>query len=142
MGGWLSGAQVGSVEGRRARHFRGLPHSQAHQREALYVHAWTPALTVVSDAIAYVNDHPRPLALYVFDHDEEAVEKVLAETISGGVTVNDTMLHIAQDDMPFGGVGPSGMGHYHGKEGFDTFTKKKPAFYQARLNATDIMRPP
>ena len=100
------------------------------------------AYDTLDDAIAYVNDHPRPLALYVFDHDEEAVEKVLAETISGGVTVNDTMLHIAQDDMPFGGVGPSGMGHYHGKEGFDTFTKKKPVFYQARLNATDIMRPP
>jgi coniferyl-aldehyde dehydrogenase len=71
----------------------------------------------LDDAIAYVNDRPRPLALYVFDHDEEAVEKVLSETTSGGVTVNDTMLHIAQDDMPFGGVGPSGMGHYHGKEG-------------------------
>ncbi len=96
----------------------------------------------LDEAIAYVNDHPRPLALYVFDHDDEAVEKVLRETTSGGVTVNDTMLHIAQDDMPFGGVGPSGMGHYHGREGFDTFTKKKPVFYQSRLNATDLMRPP
>ncbi|MFO0638367.1 MAG: coniferyl aldehyde dehydrogenase [Polyangiaceae bacterium] len=96
----------------------------------------------LDDAIAYVNDRPRPLALYVFDHDEEAVEKVLSETTSGGVTVNDTMLHIAQDDMPFGGVGPSGMGHYHGKEGFDALTKKKPVFYQARLNASDLMRPP
>lgn len=100
------------------------------------------AYDTLEDAIAYVNDHPRPLALYMFDHDEEAVEKVLAETISGGVTVNDTMLHIAQDDMPFGGVGPSGMGHYHGKEGFDAFTKKKSVFYQARVNATGIMRPP
>jgi coniferyl-aldehyde dehydrogenase len=96
----------------------------------------------LDDAIAYVNDRPRPLALYVFDHDDEAVEKVLSETTSGGVTVNDTMLHIAQDDMPFGGVGPSGMGHYHGKEGFDALTKKKPVFYQARLNASDLMRPP
>jgi len=106
-----------------------------------------PILPVVpydtlDEAIAYVNDHPRPLALYVFENDDEAVEKVLAETTSGGVTVNDTMLHIAQDDLPFGGVGPSGMGHYHGKEGFDTFTKKKPVFYQSRLNATDIVRPP
>lgn len=106
-----------------------------------------PILPVVpydslDDAIGYVNDRPRPLALYVFENDEDAVEKVLAETTSGGVTVNDTMLHIAQDDLPFGGVGPSGMGHYHGKEGFDTFTKKKPVFYQSRLNATGIIRPP
>ncbi len=96
----------------------------------------------LDEAIAYVNDHPRPLALYYFDHDSDAVNRVLAETVSGGVTVNDTMLHIAQDDMPFGGVGPSGMGHYHGKEGFDAFTKKKPVFHQARLNATGLMRPP
>ena len=96
----------------------------------------------LDEAIAYVNDHPRPLALYVFENDDDAVEKVLAETTSGGVTVNDTMLHVAQDDLPFGGVGPSGIGHYHGKEGFDTFTKKKPVFYQSRLNATDIVRPP
>jgi coniferyl-aldehyde dehydrogenase len=96
----------------------------------------------LDEAIAYVNDHPRPLALYYFDHDSDAVNRVLAETVSGGVTVNDTMLHIAQDDMPFGGVGPSGMGHYHGKEGFDAFTKKKPVFHQSRLNATGLMRPP
>ncbi len=96
----------------------------------------------LDEAIAYVNDHPRPLALYFFDHDGEAVNKVLAETISGGVTVNDCMLHIAQDDLPFGGVGPSGMGHYHGKEGFDAFTKKKSVFYQSRLNASGVVRPP
>ena len=71
----------------------------------------------LDEAIAYVNARPRPLALYVFDHDRGGVERVLAETVSGGVSVNETILHIAQDDLPFGGVGPSGMGRYHGRDG-------------------------
>ena len=96
----------------------------------------------IDEAIAYVNDHPRPLALYFFDHDQNRIDKVLRETVSGGVCVNETMLHIAQDDLPFGGVGPSGMGHYHAKEGFDTFTKKKPIFYQSRINGTSLLKPP
>ena len=96
----------------------------------------------LDDAIAYVNDHPRPLALYFFDHDQKRIDKVLGETISGGVCVNETMLHVAQDDLPFGGVGPSGMGQYHAKEGFDSFTKKKPVFYQSRINGSALLRPP
>ena len=96
----------------------------------------------LDDAIAYVNDHPRPLALYFFSNDRAATERILEETISGGVTVNETMLHVAQDDLPFGGVGPSGMGHYHAHEGFQSFVKKKPIFRQARLNTTGLLRPP
>ena len=96
----------------------------------------------LDEAIAYVNDHPRPLALYFFDHDQKRIDKVLRETIAGGVCINETMLHIAQDDLPFGGVGPSGMGHYHAKEGFDAFTKKKPIFYQSRINGSALLRPP
>jgi len=103
-----------------------------------------PILTydTLDDAIAYVNDHPRPLALYYFSHDREAVDRVLGETTSGGVTINETMLHIAQDDLPFGGVGPSGMGHYHSREGFDAFSKKKAVFRQSRINTTGLLRPP
>ena len=67
---------------------------------------------------------------------------VLTETISGGVALNETMLQFAQDDLPFGGVGSSGMGHYHAFEGFEAFSKKKPIFHQARLNATSLLRPP
>ena len=93
-------------------------------------------------AIAYVNARPRPLALYVFDHDRAAVDRVLERTISGGVTVNETLLHIAQDDLPFGGVGPSGMGAYHGRAGFDTFSKLKPVFHQPRLNGLWLLKPP
>ena len=64
------------------------------------------------------------------------------QTIAGGVTVNDTILHIAQDDLPFGGVGPSGMGHYHGYEGFVTFSKMRPVFYQAPFSAIKFLWPP
>jgi len=96
----------------------------------------------LDEAIAYVNEHARPLALYVFSYDDDATQKVLDHTISGGVSVNETLMHFAQDDLPFGGVGPSGMGHYHAREGFDTFSKKKPIFYQARLNSTGMLRPP
>jgi coniferyl-aldehyde dehydrogenase len=96
----------------------------------------------LDDALGYVNDHPRPLALYLFSHDRVTTDRVLAETISGGVTVNETMLHVAQDDLPFGGVGPSGMGHYHAREGFLAFTKQKPVFRQSRINTTGLLRPP
>jgi acyl-CoA reductase-like NAD-dependent aldehyde dehydrogenase len=96
----------------------------------------------LDEAIAYVNARPRPLALYVFDDDRRNVAAVLERTVSGGVTVNDTILHIAQDNLPFGGVGPSGMGHYHGREGFDTFSKKKAVFRQSRLNGLGLFMPP
>ncbi|MCC6624202.1 MAG: coniferyl aldehyde dehydrogenase [Deltaproteobacteria bacterium] len=96
----------------------------------------------VDEAIAYVNDRPRPLALYYFDRDGARIKRVLRSTTSGGVTVNDTMLHIAQDDMPFGGVGPSGMGSCHGVEGFLTFSHKKAVFHQARFNTAGLLSPP
>ncbi len=93
-------------------------------------------------AIAYVNRHPRPLALYYFGHDGAARDRVLDETVAGGVTVNDTILHIAQEELPFGGVGPSGMGQYHGIEGFRTFSKQKAVFYQSGLNGMSLFNPP
>jgi coniferyl-aldehyde dehydrogenase len=93
-------------------------------------------------AIAYVNQRPRPLALYCFENDAGRRDRVLNETVAGGVTINDTILHIAQENLPFGGVGPSGMGHYHGYEGFKTFTKQKAVFYQSRLNGMSLFNPP
>jgi len=106
-----------------------------------------PVLPVVGygtldEAIAYVNAKPRPLALYLFEHDRGAIDRVLARTVSGGVTINDTLLHVAQDDLPFGGVGPSGIGRYHGREGFETFSHLKPVFHQSRLNGLPLFRPP
>jgi acyl-CoA reductase-like NAD-dependent aldehyde dehydrogenase len=94
------------------------------------------------EAIAYVNARPRPLALYVFDHDGAAVDAVLERTVSGGVGVNEAILQLAQDDLPFGGVGPSGMGEYHGRAGFETFSKRKAVFFQSRLNGLKLFRPP
>jgi acyl-CoA reductase-like NAD-dependent aldehyde dehydrogenase len=67
---------------------------------------------------------------------------VLGETVSGGATVNETILHIAQEDLPFGGVGPSGMGEYHGRAGFETFSKRKAVFRQSRFNLLGLFRPP
>jgi acyl-CoA reductase-like NAD-dependent aldehyde dehydrogenase len=96
----------------------------------------------LDEAIEYVSDHPRPLALYYFDDDQRRIDRVLRETISGGVVINDTMLHVAQSDLPFGGVGASGIGAYHGREGFDALTKKKPVFYQSRINGMGLLRPP
>jgi coniferyl-aldehyde dehydrogenase len=98
--------------------------------------------TDLDAAIAYVNRHPRPLALYCFENDSGRCDRVLNETVTGGVTVNDTILHIAQEELPFGGVGPSGMGHYHGIEGFKTFSKQKAVFYQSGLNAMSLFNPP
>ena len=100
------------------------------------------ACETVDAAIDYVNARPRPLALYHFDHDRARTQRVLDRTVAGGVTINDTVLHIAQSELPFGGVGPSGMGHYHGREGFLAFSKQKPVMYQARWSSMALMRPP
>ena len=92
--------------------------------------------------IARINAGPRPLAVYPFSHDKAAVHKVLERVMSGGVSVNDTLFHVGQHDLPFGGVGASGMGHYHGHEGFLTFSKAKGVFIKQRFNAARFIYPP
>lgn len=103
-----------------------------------------PVLTyrTLDQAIAFVNARPRPLALYYFERDSARIEQMMHQTIAGGVSINDVILHVAQHDLPFGGVGPSGIGHYHGKEGFDTFSKLKPVFMQSRINGVGLLKPP
>ena len=106
-----------------------------------------PLLPVVpygqlDDAIAFVNARPRPLALYYFDRDKDRIDRVLTRTTSGGACINDTLLHVAQEDLPFGGVGPSGLGAYHGVEGFRTFSHAKGVFEQTRLNSAGFLSPP
>jgi coniferyl-aldehyde dehydrogenase len=93
-------------------------------------------------AIDYVNARPRPLALYYFDTNRKRVAHVLERTVSGGASINETLLHFGIDDMPFGGVGASGMGAYHGREGFETFSHKKSVLTQARWNAAGLLAPP
>lgn len=97
---------------------------------------------ILEQAFAYINQRPRPLALYYFGYNKAEQQRVLEQTHSGGVCLNDTMLHVAQDDMPFGGVGPSGMGHYHGHEGFKTFSHAKGTFIKQRFNAARMIYPP
>jgi coniferyl-aldehyde dehydrogenase len=96
----------------------------------------------IDEAIAYINLHDRPLALYWFGTDGANRDQVLGQTISGGVTLNDCIWHIAQEDQPFGGVGASGTGAYHGEWGFRTFSKEKPVFVQPKLNGMFLMYPP
>ncbi len=100
------------------------------------------AYDTLEDAIAYVHARPRPLALYYFDWDKRRADDILARTHSGGACVNDTVSHVGVDDIPFGGIGPSGMGHYHGEEGFRTFSKAKGIVRKGKFNATAMVAPP
>ncbi|MES5098593.1 coniferyl aldehyde dehydrogenase [Agrobacterium sp. BA1120] len=106
-----------------------------------------PVLPVIpyntlDDAIAFVRSRPRPLALYIFTHESETQQKVLEKTISGNVTVNGTLLHIAQNDLPFGGVGPSGLGAYHGYEGFKRFSHARGIAKVRLFNPARLATPP
>ena len=96
----------------------------------------------LDQARTYINQRPRPLALYYFDNDKQRVTAFLAATTSGGAAINDTVLHFAQDDLPFGGIGDSGMGVCHGHEGFVQLSHAKPVFQQSRLNAISVLNPP
>ncbi len=103
-----------------------------------------PVLPVESEdkAIAHINGTSRPLALYWYGTDNEARDRVLQKTVSGGVTVNDALWHVAQENLPFGGVGHSGIGAYHGEAGFETFSHMKPVFYQSRFASGALLHPP
>ena len=103
-----------------------------------------PVLTydTPDQAITHINAHPRPLALYWFGTDTTARDRVLARTVSGGVTVNDTLMHIAHENLPFGGVGDSGWGSYHGEAGFLRLTQQKAVLNQSRWARGDLFYPP
>ena len=98
----------------------------------------------LDETLDYVNSHDRPLGLYYFGTDQEETQRVLNQTTSGGVTLNDVVMHVAQEDLPFGGVGHSGMGAYHGEDGFRTFSHAKAVFKQATFNPAEKLglRPP
>ncbi|WP_223531721.1 MULTISPECIES: coniferyl aldehyde dehydrogenase [unclassified Pseudomonas] len=146
------GAQVVALadaeEARRAGKL--APHLVLNVRDDMQImqeEIFGPLLPVLAyreleQALDYINAHERPLALYIFDEDEARVEQVLRKTLSGGVSVNTVMLHVLQENLPFGGVGNSGLGHYHAQEGFQTFSKMRPIFYQARFNGSFLLKPP
>ena len=96
----------------------------------------------LDNVIHCINDRPRPLALYIMSFDKTTQQLLLDKTHSGGVCINDTIMHVAADDAPFGGIGDSGMGHYHGKEGFLTFSKAKTVLVQGKINIGKLVHPP
>ena len=98
----------------------------------------------IDEAIEYVNGHDRPLGLYYFGQNADEREKVLTKTISGGVTVNDVIFHVSMEDLPFGGVGPSGMGSYHGVEGFREFSHARSIYTQPKIDVAKLggFKPP
>ena len=121
------------------------PEDSAVMREEIF----GPVMPIKSydsldETLDYVNSHDRPLGLYYFGTDQEETQQVLNQTTSGGVTLNDVVMHVAQEDLPFGGVGHSGMGAYHGEDGFRTFSHAKAVFKQATFNPAEKLglRPP
>lgn len=96
------------------------------------------------ETISYINSKPRPLAAYYFGQDKQEEEALVARTTSGGICINDVIMHVMQEELPFGGVGPSGMGAYHGFKGFQTFSHAKSVYRQASLNVAKLggMLPP
>ncbi|WP_018403946.1 coniferyl aldehyde dehydrogenase [Marinobacter gelidimuriae] len=100
------------------------------------------AYETLDDALLFINDRPRPLALYYFGYNQEEQQKVVVNTHSGGMCINDALMHVAQDDLPFGGIGDSGMGHYHGKEGFLTFSHQRGILTKQQFNSGKVVYPP
>ena len=96
----------------------------------------------LEEACAYINARPRPLALYVFDDNKARQRWVMDHTRSGGVAINEVVLQFISEALPFGGIGPSGMGSYHGVEGFDTFSHHRAVFTQSRVHFTSLITPP
>ena len=115
--------------------------------EVMQNEIFAPVLPLVhydtlEDAIDYVNARPRPLALYVFGDDQNEIEQVRSHTVSGGLCINEVILHVVQHDLTFGGVGHSGTGAYHGQAGFERLSHMKPIFVQNKLNGMNLLLPP
>jgi coniferyl-aldehyde dehydrogenase len=118
------------------------PESELMQREIFGPILPLLGYDTLEEAIAFINARPRPLAFYPFSRSRATIDYLLAHVMSGGVSVNDALWHVGQHDLPFGGVGASGMGHYHGAEGFLTFSKLRPVFYQAPVSGMRFLWPP
>lgn len=120
-----------------------VPANAAAMQEEIF----GPVLPVIpydtlQEAIGFVNGRPHPLALYLFSRDRDIAKRVLEQTSSGGVAINETLLHCVQEELPFGGIGASGIGSYHGEAGFRTFSHARSVFRQARLNGAGMTKPP
>jgi coniferyl-aldehyde dehydrogenase len=140
----LPGAPWDAASRKMAPHIvLNVPHDCAlHTREIFGPILPVIGYTELDAVIKSINAGPRPLAFYPFTHQTHTVDKLIKHVMSGGVGVNNALFHAAQHSMPFGGVGDSGMGHYHGHEGFVTFSKLRPVFYQSRVSGMRMMWPP
>jgi len=147
----LQVVELAMIDGERARRERLFPPTLILQpgddATVMQEEIFGPILPIrayrtLEEAIATINGRDRPLALYPFSHERATVEKILGQTVAGGVTVNDTLLHFAINGLPFGGIGASGMGAYHGRAGFDAMSKRLPVLWQTRRAGSDLLRPP
>lgn len=118
------------------------PDMEIRQRETFGPYLVVLTYRDPNEVIEYINSQDRPLAMYPFTNNRALANLYIDKIMSGGVTVNDALLHVAQHDLPFGGIGASGMGHYHGYEGFVSCSKLRPVFYQARFSALKYLAPP
>ncbi len=146
-GAWVSDVGVLSAQGRPHTLAPVLVLGATDDMAIMQEEIFGPVMPVVTygtidEAIAYVNVRPRPLSLYYFGGDDEDRRKVLSCTTSGNVGINTTMMYYPQDDLPFGGVGASGMGAYHGVEGFRRMSHAKGIYVQGRWNVSDLMPAP
>ncbi|WP_104400938.1 coniferyl aldehyde dehydrogenase [Vibrio penaeicida] len=146
-GAWIEPANKYSVDGNQRKMVTQLVMDAPEDSQLMQNEIFGPVLPIVAyksldDAIQYVNQRPKPLALYVFSHEKTSVSKVLEKTQSGGVCINDTILQVVAEDAPFGGVGTSGMGSYHGKEGFLTFSNQRTVVARKKLYPTRMIHPP
>jgi coniferyl-aldehyde dehydrogenase len=96
----------------------------------------------IDEVISHINHRPKPLALYYFGYSGAEKKRILQETSSGGATVNDVIMHYTFDSLPFGGVGASGMGAYHGFDGFKQFSNARAVYQQSRFDIGGLLRPP
>lgn len=117
-------------------------HARAMQEEIFGPVLPVVAYRSIEEACRFISNRPHPLSLYLFSYDKQVAETVLSKTISGGVGINETLLHCVQEELPFGGVGASGMGAYHGEAGFRTFSHARSVFRQARFNGAGMTKPP
>lgn len=99
-------------------------------------------ITHTDEAIHYINEHPHPLTIYAFTHDKQLQQKLVQNTLSGSISFNEVLLQIVQNRVPFGGVGQSGFGQYRGRFGVETFSKKKPVYYQGKIKPASLFTPP
>lgn len=144
-------AMLDAVGRTRLRHERLFPPTLVVEppaaSEVMRHEIFGPILPVLSyrtldEAVERIRSMDRPLALYPFSDDARSLQKIVSGTLAGGVTINDTLLHFGAHDLPFGGIGPSGIGAIHGRTGFDTFSKLLPVFRQRRFAGSDLLRPP